>query len=159
VCAVKLTPAYKCLLIFLIPLTLTWKLVAKNPALDEMQGRIVQFLTTHKFDVSTETLVGNFPVVRATRGDCSMVVLEASPDGSTRDITRRVTTAMEQSFVVFQGNIYTELPTWLAVTQDWWTRSLRKLGIAQAEASPIMVAATCSCAAEQLPWAELSGGS
>src|SRR4051812_31692314 len=126
------TPAFNWLLILLIPLTFAWKLLAEPPALHEMQEKIVRFLTIHKFDVTEQTLVGGATIVRATRGDCRIIVAEASPDGSTRDIMRHVATTMDQSFVVFRGNIYDEQPTWLTVTQDSWTRSLRKLGISQA---------------------------
>ena len=154
---VRPTPAFSWMLILFIPLPLTWKLVAGHPALHEMQGRIVRFLTTHNFDVTEQTLAGDFPIVRATRGDCSMMVAESSPDGSTHHIMRHVAKTMDQSFVVFRGHIYDEPSTWLTVTQDWRARFLRKLGISQAEAPPIMVAATCSCGAERLPWTELSG--
>jgi hypothetical protein len=41
------------------------------------------------------------------------------------------------------------------VTEDWWTRYLRRIGISQIEASPLMVAADRSCAADQLPLTEL----
>jgi len=155
---VRLTPAFSWSLILLIPLTFAWKLVAEHPALHEMQANIVRFLTNHKFDVTEQTLVDGVRIVRATRGDCSMIVSEASPDGSTRDMIRRVATTMDQRFVVFRGNIYDEQPTWLTVTWDWWTRALHKLELSEAAAPPIMVAATFSCAAEQLPWARLSDG-
>jgi hypothetical protein len=156
---VRPTPAFKWLLIFLIPLTFTWKLVAERPAPHEMQGHIVRFLMIHNFSATEQTLVEGVPIVRATMGDCSMIVAEALPDGSTRDIVRHVATTMDQHFVVFRGKIYDEQPTWLTVTQDSWTRFLRKVGIPQLEAPPIIVAATCSCGAERLPWAELSGAS
>jgi hypothetical protein len=157
VCDVRPTPAFKWLLIFFIPLTFTWKLVAEHPAFPETQGHIVRFLTNHKFNVVEHTLVEGVPIVRATRGDCSMIVAKAFPDGSTRDIVRHVATTMDQHFVVFRGKIYDEQPTWLTVTQDSWTKVLRKVGIPQSEAPPIIVVATGSCDAVRLPWAELSG--
>jgi hypothetical protein len=158
VCDVRLTPAFKWWLIFLIPLTFTWKLVAEHPAFYEMQGNIAQFLVIHGFNVTEQTLVESVPIMRATKADCSMIVAEASPDGSTRDLMRHVAATLDQHFVVFRGKIYDEQPIWLTVTEDWWTRYLRKVGMSQQfEVPPIMVAATGSCAAEQLPWAELSG--
>ena len=157
-CDVRPTPAFKWSLVFLIPLTFTWKLVAQYPASHEMRGRIVQFLTIHGFNVSEQTLVESVPIMHATKGDCSMIVAEASADGSTRDVMRHVSATMDQHFVVFRDKIYDEQPIWLTVTEDWWSRYLRKVGIAQQpEVPPIMVAATHSCAAEQLPWVELSG--
>ena len=86
-----------------------------------------------------------------------MILVEASPDGSTRDVMRHVGATLAQHFVVFRGKVYDEQPVWLTATEDSWTRYLRKLGIAQPEMPPIMVAETRTCAAEQLPWIELSG--
>jgi len=123
-----------------------------------MQGNIARFLTIHNFYVIEQTPVDGVPIVRATRGDCSMIVAEASPDGARRYVMRHLATTMDQRFVVYRGNIYDAQPTWFTITQDWWTRFLRRLGISQSQASPIMVAATYSCGAERLPWAELSGG-
>ena len=156
-CDVKATPTFKWLLILLIPLTLTWKLLPEPPASREMQGHIVRFLAIHGFDVTEQTFVERVQVVHAIKGDCSMILAEASPDGSTRDVMRHVGATMEQHFVVFRGKIYDEQPVWLTATEDSWTRYLRKLGISQPEMRPIMVAETRSCAAEQLPWLELSG--
>jgi len=156
VCNVRPTPAFSWLLIFLIPLTFTWKLVAEPPALYDTQGSVTRFLSAHDFDVTEQTPVGGISIVRATRGDCSMVVADASSDGAKRYIMDHVARTMARHFVVFRGTIYDGQPTWLMITQDWWARFLRKLGISRSEAPPIVVAATFSCSAERLPWAEVS---
>jgi hypothetical protein len=44
-------------------------------------------------------------------------------------------------------------PTWLTLTEYWWSKSLRKLGLARRAAPVIAVSATASCG---LPWDELS---
>ena len=150
-CDVRLTPAFNWLLILLIPLTFSWKLVAEPPAVHETQGKIARFLANQGFEVTEQSLMDGLPVVRATAGDCDMLVAKASPDG------RDVTTTMDRSFVVFRGHVYDEQPTWLTVTQHLYIEFLRKLRIPQAEA-PIMVAATHSCGAERLPWVELWHG-
>jgi hypothetical protein len=154
---VKLTPAFNWLLILLVPLTFSCKLVAERPAVQDTQGKINQFLTEQRFEVTEQSLMkGSSTAVRAIKGDCSMLVAEASPDGSLRNLIRRhVTATMDRPFVVFRGHIYHEHPTWLMITQLWWMRLLRKLGISHEEATPIVVAATHSCAAERLPWAQL----
>jgi len=145
------------LLIVLVPLTFSWKLVAQPPAADETLGNITRFLAKQRFKVTEQPLVeGASTAMLATKGDCNMLVAEAAPEGSLRNLIRRhVTTAMDRPFVVFRGRVYHEHPTWLMVTQHWWMAFLRKLGISHAEAPPIMVAATQSCAAERLPWAQL----
>ena len=156
----KPTPAFSRLLFLLIPLTFTWKLVAaEHQALHDPQGNIARFLMSHDFDVKKETPVYGVPIVRATKGDCHMIVGEASPDGTTRYIMYQIARTMDQHFVVFRGTIYDEQPTWLAITEDWWGRYLRKLGISRSQALPIVIAASYSCGAERLPWTELSAGS
>jgi len=145
-----------CLVIVLFSVTFTWKLVADRPALHTAEGRIVQFLTGQRFDVSKQAVVNGLPIVRAIRDDCRMLVAEAFPDGSMRDAMRHLATTMERPFVVFRGSIYDEQPTWFTATWDGLTRFLRRLGISHVEAPPILVAATHSCEARQLPWAELS---
>jgi hypothetical protein len=150
-------PAFKWFLIFLIPLTLGWKLVATRPGVHETHEHIVRFLKAHDFNVREEIPLKGVPIVRATRGDCNMIAAEAAPDGSTSGIIHRVATGMDQQFVVFRGNIYQDQPTWLTVTDDRWTGYLRRLGIARFEPAPIMIAAAAACVADRLPWAELVG--
>lgn len=87
-----------------------------------------------------------------------MILAEAAPDGSTRDVMRHVGAMFEQHFVVFRGKVYDQQPVWLTATEDSWTRYLRKLGVARPEMPPIMVAETRSCVAQRLPWVELSEG-
>jgi len=160
VCDVRLTPAFNWLLILLVPLTFSWKLVAERPAVPEMHGKIARFLAKQRFEVTEQSLMeSSWTAMRATRRDCSMLVAEASLDGSMRNIIRRhVTTTMDRPFVVFRGGVYHEHTTWLMVPQLWWIGFLSKLGIPHAEAPPIVVAATHSCGAERLPWAELRSG-
>ena len=151
----RLTPAFNWLLLCLIPMTITWKLVAE-PAVHETQRKIASFLAKQRFKVTEQSLVEGLPMVRASVGNCSMLVAEASSDGSMRNIVRRdVTTTMDRHFLVFRGHVYDAHSTWLTVTRHWWIGFLHKLGIARADAPPIMVAAAQSCAAERLPWAEL----
>jgi hypothetical protein len=154
---VKTTPAFKWSLILLIPLTFTWKLLPESPATYEMQGHIVRFLTAHGFNIVEHTFVGTVQIVHAIKGDCSAILAEASLDGSTRDVMQHVDPMMDQHFVVFRGKVYDGQPVWLTATEDSWTRYLRRLRISQPVMPPVMVAESRSCAAEQLPWAELSG--
>lgn len=158
-CNVRPTSAFNWLLILLIPLTFTWKIVATgHQDSNELQGNISRFLRSYNFQVTEQTPVDGVPVIRAVKDDCSMIVADVSPDGTARYVMRQLASTMDRSFVVYGGNIYDEQPTWVTVTEDWWTRYLRKLGINRSRASSIMVAATRSCGAERLPWAELSGG-
>jgi hypothetical protein len=73
-----------------------------------------------------------------------------------RDFIHDILGTTERQFTVFRGNIYPEQPTWLTLTDHWWSKSLRKLGLARREALIIAVSVTESCDAERLPWNELS---
>lgn len=145
------SPAFKWSVILLLPLTIGWKLVTP----DESKIDISEFLSRHKFDITKRTVAG-VPVIDATVGLCQMTVVEATPDGWMRDFIRDILGAGEHRFTVFRGNIYSEQPSWLTLTDHWWSRSLRKLGLARREAPVIAVSAMRSCNAERLPWDELS---
>ena len=102
---------------------------------------IAEFLSRHKFDI-TKRIVADIPVIDAIAGTCRMSVVEASPDGWMRDFINNILGATEHQFTVFRGNIYPEQPTWLTFTDHWWSKSLRKLGLARREAPVIAVSAT-----------------
>lgn len=149
------SPAFKWFLALLVPLTFGWKLIGGDHTSYDTKDNIVQFLSRHKFDI-TEQIVAGLPVIDATAGLCRLIVVEASPDGWTRDIIRHIVRTTERQFIVFRGNIYMEQPTWLTITDHWWSRSLRKLGLAKRDEPVIAVSASASCDVERLPWVELS---
>jgi hypothetical protein len=157
VCDVKTSFAFKLLLILLIPLPLAWKGAAEYQRAPDLNETISRFLAIHGFDVTEQTPIQGVLVVRAAKGDCNMVVAAASPDEATRYIIPRLATTMDQRFVVFRGSIADERPTWRTIAQDWWTKFLHKVGLSKSAASRILVAATYSCNARHLPWAELPG--
>jgi hypothetical protein len=152
---VTFSPAFKWSVILLIPLTIGGKLVEEEQAPDESKAHLVEFLSRHKFEIAKRTVAG-IPVIDATLGVCEMTVVEAAPDGWMRDFIRDVLGATEHQFTVFRGNIYREQPNWLTLTDHWWSKSLRRLGLARRDAPVIAVSATESCHAERLPWDELS---
>jgi hypothetical protein len=152
---VNFSPAFKWFIILLIPLTLGWKLAEGEQTPHESKINIVEFLSRQKFDI-TKRIVAGMPVIDATAGACRMIVVEAAPDGWMRDFIHHILDSTEHQFTVFRGNIYTEQPTWLTLTDHWWSKSLRKLGLARSDAPVITVSATESCDAERLPWDELS---
>jgi hypothetical protein len=152
---VTFSPAFKWSVIVLIPLTIGWKLVSEEQASDQSKIDISEFLSHHKFDITRRTVAG-VPVIDATAGMCRMTVVEAAPDGWMRDFIRDILGATEHRFTVFRGNIYREHPALLTLTDYWWSKSLRKLGLARRDAPVISVSATESCDAERLPWNELS---
>lgn len=146
----------KWFVIALVPLTLCWKLVAGPENLYELKKDMVAFLSRHEFTITEQTIVENMPMIHAELGACKIVMVEASPEGWSRDIFAQTARSMDRQFIVFGGTIYAEQPTWLTVTADWWSTYLRRLGIARPGMHVIAVAETRDCDAERLPWKELS---
>ncbi len=153
-----------CALILLV-LTLGWKVAISHGVFNELetektddQRKIAEFLVRQHFTTAaSEKTTTELPVIRATAGACRMLVIESSYDGSDRDrIMRRYVSATDTVFVVFGGRIYAEQPTLLTVSDFFWARFQRQLGL-RAEATPVLVViATKGCEAERLPWHQLS---
>ena len=149
------SPAFKCFVGLLLPLTFAWKLAAGPDDPNEFPKTIAQFLKFREFEeVKTEEVMGGMWAVRAHRGDCRLFVVEVSSKGWTRELIRTFAQASDRLFIVFHGSIYEYDPTWLTVANDIYLRALRKLGLARSTLI-VGVAAAPSCAAERLPWNEL----
>lgn len=142
----------------LLLLTLGWKVAADRKPTFTSKDVMVKFLTHHKFDVDVtkQMILTDLPLIYATAGGCRMLIAEAAPDGWNREAIRELARTMDQLFIVEHGKIYRQQSTWLTVTQHWWSKYLRKLGLGSDQLPMIAVAATASCNAEQLPWAELN---
>jgi hypothetical protein len=147
---------FKWLVAGLVPLTLSWKLVAGPENVYELKKEMTAFLTRHEFKVTEQTIIESMPIIHAARDSCEIVMVGASPEGWSRDIFGQMTRSMDRKFIVFGGIVYAEQPTWLTVTADWWSSYLRRLGIARPGMHVIAVAETRDCGAERLPWKELS---
>jgi hypothetical protein len=155
---VSSSPAFKWLIIVLVPFTLGWKLVGGEAPTSESKNDIFEFLSRHGFEVTKRAWggVSFIDATTATTGVCRMSVVEVSPDGWTRDIAHQIFGETEHQFFVFRGTIYTKQPTWLTFSDHLWSQNLRKLGFARSDAPVIAVSATAPCDAERLPWDELS---
>jgi hypothetical protein len=68
---------------------------------------------------------------------------------------RRFATPSDRVFVVFQGSVYKQQPTWLTVADFLWRRFRRELGFNARAAPLIAVIGSAQCDAERLPWDEL----
>jgi hypothetical protein len=153
---VNSSPALKWLLIVLVPLTLGWKLVGEGRISSGAKIDIIDFLSHQGFEVR-KRILGDFPFIDATAKTdaCRMTVFEVSPDGWTRDIARQILGETKYQFFVFRGNIYTEQPTWLTLSDHLWSRAVRKIGFARLDVPVIAVSVAGPCHPERLPWHEL----
>ena len=153
---VNYSPAFKWFIALLLPLTFVWKLTAAPDVSVELKDRLVEFLVHHQFDVVVlDEWMDMMPVIRATAGTCSMLVMEVSPDGWQRDLVRDRTQATERVLFIFRGKVYPDQPTWLTAAAGLWSRQLQRLGLRQYVTPVIAVIASELCDAEALPWNEL----
>jgi len=158
---VRSSPAFKWIVLLLLPITLAWKLAARTSHSDEftekeIQLRIGDFFTRQHFMVAlSEQATEGQPSIKATSGLCSMLIARSPAVGWDRDLIRRYATPEDRVFVVFAGKVYAEQPTWLTASDFLWARFRRELGI-RVQGSPILaVVASATCDAERLPWADL----
>ncbi len=140
----------------LLPLTLAWKLAVGPGDQNEYAKALAQFLRQRAFDaVKMEPVMDDMWVVRAHKGECDLFAVElVSSKGWTRDLIRTFAGSSDDVFIVSRGSVYDYDSTWLAVTDEIYSRVLRKIGLVRA--APVLgVAATPKCAARRLPWNEL----
>jgi hypothetical protein len=155
-------PRFKWLvLVLLLAITLGWKVVARSavgdqPTERDIQVQVAEFLVRQHFGVSvSEHLEEGRPSISASSGPCRMLIAKSPPLGWDRDLIRRYAEADDRVFVVFQGHVYADQPTFLTVFDSLWSRFRRELG-SNVQASPVLaIVARPSCEAEQLPWNRL----
>jgi len=118
--------------------------------------KVAEFLARQHFTVVVAPKPEQgVPAVRATAGDCRILIAKSGFTGSDRERIRRYATSKDVVFVAFGGEVYAEQPTWLTVFDFLWAKFRYELGL-NAQAKPIFVViATRSCNASQLPWGEL----
>jgi hypothetical protein len=159
---VSYSPALKwSILLLLLPLTLGWKLAVREGGSTEAtekdaQRQVAEFLIHQHFTVVvSEQVAEGQPIIRATVGACRILIAKSPAVGWDRDLVRGYATATDRVFVVFRGNVYSDQPTWLTVSDFLWARVRREIGF-KAQAAPVLaVIASTNCDAERLPWNEL----
>jgi hypothetical protein len=158
---VSYSPALKwSFFVLLLLTTLGWKLAVQFSASDSEEEnvylKVADFLVRQHFTVSvSKKLEEGEPAIRATAGTCRILVSQGTFEGWHRERIERYATPADAVFVVFDGKIYTQQPTWLTVPNYLWAKFRRELGL-RVNAKPVFfVIAPKSCAAERLPWGEL----
>ena len=155
----KFSPALKYLTLFaVLSLSLGWKVAARatleeRPSDRFIQDQVANFLVRQHFSVSKlEAAEQGKPSVAATSGACRIIVIRSPALGWDRDLIRRYAEADDRVFVVFQGRIYLDQPTFRTVFDALWSRFLRELGV-RAWPSPVFaILAKPICEADRLPW-------
>jgi hypothetical protein len=145
-------------LLVLLALSLGWKVLARaipdeRPTDRSAQSRLAEFLVGQHFSVSmSERAEDGKPVVTASSGSCRILLIKSPAIGWDRDLIRRYADADDQFFVVFQGRIYKDQPTFRTVLDTLWSRFLRELGFKKWPSPVFAVVARSGCEADRLPW-------
>ena len=149
---------FRLVMAMLLALTVGWKValgLTYNAGKD-FKPVLVEFLVHHHFAVSDAKDIGEMSILKAIAGDCQLLIAKTDAQDSQRDIIQDLASADDRVFFVFRREIYTSLPSWLAVTNEFWSRFLRKISFKHADDTPIVaVIASAHCNAERLPWHEL----
>ena len=94
-------------------------------------------------------------MLKAVAGDCRLLVTRTDAQVWKQDIIKDFVSADDRVFFVYRQAIYTNLPTWSIVANQYWSRFLRKIGFKHPDRHPIFaVIASARCNAERLPWHE-----
>ena len=156
---VKSSRALKFLvLLVLLSLSLGWKVLARTipderPTDRAIQARVGEFLVGQHFSVSlSERAEDGKPAVTAVSGSCRILVIKSPAVGWDRDLIRRYAEVEDQIFVVFQGRVYPDQPTFRTVLDALWSRFLRELGFKKWPSPIFAVVARSGCEADRLPW-------
>jgi hypothetical protein len=132
-----------------------WKLAGRPDDPSDLKDSIVGFLARHHFDVVvTNESLNRMPMIRATAGSCSMIVVRSSAYGWSQDMIRSMA-GQDRVFVVFAGRVYAEQPVLMTLLAQLWSKFLREIRVVRDVAPVIAVIAPPQCEAERLPWNEL----
>lgn len=144
------------LLAVFLPLTLGWKWVATSPDPENIRSTIVGFLADHQFTIAPEReFVLNIPIVRASAGDCRILVGNVSPYGVDKEVAEHLGGASDRRLFVFGGKTYDRQPIVQTTLNYLWSKLLLDLGVIST-IPPVLVAISSSCAAEEPPWNSLA---
>jgi hypothetical protein len=136
-------------------LSIGLKLATRPEPQRDFKDGLAKFLQSNQFSVASDEVVNYTPIVRATRTSCYLQIARLSPDGSNRDLIRHLAAGTDHSFVVFQGAVYVRQPVFWTLVDHFWSRFLFRVGLIDHTTPIISVAASSSCNAEELPWAEI----
>jgi len=156
---VKSSRALKFLiLVAFLFLSLGWKVLARAvpaelPTERDMQVRLAEFLNRQHFTVAlAERAEEGKPAITANAGSCRLLVIRSPALGWDRDLIRRYAEADDEVFVVFQGRVYANQPTFQTVFNALSSRLLRELGFKSTRSPVFAVVARSGCEADRLPW-------
>jgi hypothetical protein len=147
---------FRVVVALLLALTVGWKvalsLTNNRIERDGFKPALVDFLVRQHFAVFEANDI-NVNGMEAIADGCRLRLIEAQV--WKQNIIKDVASADERIFFVYRQTVYTNLPMWSIVANQYWSRFLRKIEFKSSTDSPIIaVIASARCNAERLPWHE-----
>jgi hypothetical protein len=153
---VSYSNVFKWTVIFLLSVSIAWKIAIPPDDENDLKDHLIEFLQRNRFEVTaSERMVNYMPIIEANTASCQLTIARLFPNGSNRDLIQHLAENTDRLFIVFRGRVYAEQPIFLTVVNYFWSRFLRELGVIRHITPIIAVAAKSSCNAEALPWDEL----
>jgi hypothetical protein len=138
-------------------LSVAWKIAIPAINDSDLNDGLVEFLKRNNFDIAATEQRAGVTIIQANTASCRLRIAVLRANGSDRDLVQHLAGDADRLFVVFRGQMYSQQPVLLTLTNTLWSMCLRKLGLIKYIAPVIAVAANLSCDAERLPWGELRG--
>lgn len=147
--------ALRFFLVFLLLLTLSWKLAVRPNDPNKIRNAIVEFVAQHGFNVAAiQPVIIQIPIaVDARSSACKLLVGNVSPYGFNVELVQRLGDTTDRRFFVFRGIVYNQQPVLLTSLTHLTFKFLHDLGLLSG--IPPVLAVLSTCDAEQLPWSEL----
>lgn len=153
---------FKWAIAVLILLTIGWKMAIPPDDASNLDGDLIAFFKRNNFSITLADRIVNpdigttdVPIIQANRDSCTLLVAALIFDGSNRQLIESRLAGADRRFVVFRGEIYTEQPIFLAVTNYLWSRFLTELGLGRRQSPALAIGSDASCNADLLPWTDL----
>ena len=122
---------FRLVVALLLALTVGWKIalsLTNNPVeRDDFKPVLVEFLVRQHFAVSEANDIDGMSTLKAIAGDCRLLIAEMDAKAGTTNMIQDFASADDRIFFVYRRAIYTSLPTWSIVANQYWSRFLRKI--------------------------------
>ena len=139
-----LSTAAKLFIVFFVLLSVAWKMNVKPGGAADANRVIVESLRKHNFTAAiTQIRVEYLSIIKASSGECQLLVTRVSPMGYETDIMRRLASSTDFVAYIFRGSIYPEQPVALTVFYYFWFRFLRELGFVSQVPPVIGIVSSC----------------
>jgi hypothetical protein len=120
----------------------------------DFAGRIGQAFLQNGFVLEHYPRDVNLERMGGVRGNCRVVVMNASPLGHHVDAVKRSAQSGERVFFIYQNIRYTDQPRWRTLVDHYWGRLNRIIGRLIVLSPVLGVVESAGCGPTQTAWLE-----